>query len=181
MNFDDLFADLEQRFDAMLQAAGNQTQTRAIELQLCAGSPKDLGGGAGRILMISPHFGIDFVAGIDALAGTWVVLRLELIRSVRFLSDAELVRTVPTADALLFETASELTSTDSMFADVVADWLVPIRLGLLLRGGQRFIESRLVSVSNRFVALNQDGFRIQVPVANLLGARANLADFAACG
>lgn len=181
MNFDDLFADLEQRFDAMLQAAGNQTQTRAIELQLSAGLPRDVGGGAGRILMISPHIGIDFVAGIDSVAGTWLALRLELIRGVRFLSDAELVRAVPSADALVFETASELTSTDSTFADIVADWLVPIRLALLLRGEQRFIESRLVSVSSRFVAVNQDGFRIQVPVANLLGARANLADFAACG
>lgn len=181
MEFDDLFADLEQRFDAMLQATGNQTQTRAIELQLIAGLPRELCGGAGRILMISPHVGSDFVAGIDASAGTWRAVRLELVRGIRNLRDAELSIAVQSENPLVFEAATEVSRTDSSLADVVADWLVPIRLALLLRGEPRFAEVRLTSVSHRFVTINQGGLVLQLPVANLLAVRADLADFSVCG
>ncbi|MDE2386398.1 MAG: hypothetical protein KGL77_01705 [Actinomycetales bacterium] len=181
MEFDDLFADLEHRFDAMLQASGNQTQTRAIELQLRAGLPRELCGGAGRILMISPHLGTDFVAGIDVTAGTWRAVRLELVRTLRYLTDVELADAAHAENPLVFETATEVSCTDALLADVVSDWLVPMRLAVLLRGESRFIDVRLVSVSRLFVSINQGGALIQLPVANLLAVRADLADFSVCG
>ena len=180
MEFDDLFADLEQRFDAMLQATGNQTQTRAIEIQLCAGLPRDLCGGAWRILMISPLIGADFVAGIDATAGTWRALRLELVRGIRHLTDSELAIAVSN-EPLILETANEVSRTDVTLAELVSDWLVPIRLSLLIRGETRFTEARLTSVSSRFVSLNQGGALLQLPVCNLLAVRADLTDFSVCG
>lgn len=181
MEFDDLFADLEHRFDAMLQATGNQTQTRAIELQLFAGLPRELCGGAGRILMISPHIGGDFIAGIDVTACTWRAVRLELVRALRYLTDGELSTATLADNPLVFETATEVSCTDTLLADVVSDWLVPIRLAVLLRGESRFIDVRLVSVSRSFVSLHQGGSLIKLPVANLLAVRADLADFSVCG
>jgi hypothetical protein len=181
MEFDDLFADLEKRFDAMLHASGNQTQARAIELHLRAGLPRELCGGAGRILMISPHLGGDFVAGIDVAAGSWQAVRLELVRAIRHVADIELAEIAHAESPLVFEAATEASCTDALLADVVSDWLVPIRLSVLLRGESRYVEVRLVNVSRLFVSTYQGGALIQMPVANLLAVRANLADFSACG
>ncbi|MEN9660432.1 MAG: hypothetical protein RLZZ443_361, partial [Actinomycetota bacterium] len=69
MDFDELFEDLEARFGAMIAAAENERQAQALELRLVGGLPHELVAAGGRILLLSPQIGADYVAGLEATNG----------------------------------------------------------------------------------------------------------------
>ncbi|MDE2591805.1 MAG: hypothetical protein KGL41_02985 [Actinomycetales bacterium] len=168
MEFDDLFEDLEVRFGAMIAAAETQRAAQAIDLRLANGLPPELAANGGRILLVSPQIGRDFVAGVDAGSGNWYAIRMELIRELR--------RVAHPAGALQGMTA--ITHTDLKLADLMNDWLTPLRLKVLLLGERQLTDLRLVALGSRLVGASQIDGTVEYPIENFLLIRANFAELA---
>ena len=166
MEFDDLFEDLETRFGAMIEAAETQRAAQAVDLRLATGLPFELGAAGGRILLVSPQIGRDFVAGVDANSGNWYAIRMELIRELR--------RVVHPSGG--FQGMTSISNTDLKLADLMNEWLTPIRLKVLLLGERQLVDLRLVALGSRLVGASQVDGTVEYPIENFLLIRANFTE-----
>lgn len=168
MDFDELFEDLEARFGAMIAAAENERQAQALELRLVGGLPHELVAAGGRILLLSPQIGADYVAGLEATNGNWYAIRIELIRELRRVARPNLAS----------EQLAGLTETAHCLAEMMNEWLTPLRLKVLLAGDRQFVEMRLSTISARSIGVAQLEGLIEIPIANIRVIRANFAELA---
>ncbi|MEN9606182.1 MAG: hypothetical protein RL605_10 [Actinomycetota bacterium] len=167
MDFERLFGDLENQFDAMLAQRDRQSSCRAVELALQKTAPRELGGGARRILLTSPHLGADFVSGLEPKEGAWYALRLELVRSLRML---------PSAGGLP-GFAAELTRGAETLAQLSQEWVTPLHLRLFCAGDEAFEAVRVAEVNDQFLVCGIGDFAVNLPLTNLLAVGARLGDF----
>lgn len=166
MEFDELFRELETRFSAMVAAAAEQQEANALELRLVGGLPHEIAGRAGRILLFSPQFGADYISGIDASNGNWWAFRIDLVREYRRLSHREFDSSAP----------SELTFSALNLAEMMGEWLTPLRLKVFIGGDSQLLELRITSISDRAIGVSHVDGAVEVPIANLRAVRANLAE-----
>ena len=156
MDFERLFGDLENQFDAMLAQRERQSSCRAVELALQKTAPRELGGGARRILLTSPHLGADFVSGLEPKEGAWYALRLELVRSLRMLPSAgglpgfaaELTRGAETLAQLSSASIRQAKRTVNALAAAASDAALASDLAALFSGAD-FIEGRAAFLERR--------------------------------
>ena len=168
MDFDELFEDLEARFGAMIAAAENERQAQALELRLVGGLPHELVAAGGRILLLSPQIGADYVAGLEATNGNWYAIRIELIRELRRVARPNLAG----------EQLAGLTETENTLAEMMNEWLTPLRLKVLLAGDRQFAEMRLSTISVRAIGVAQLEGLVEIPIANIRVIRANFTELA---
>lgn len=167
MDFEQLFGDLENQFDAMLAQRDRREPCRAVELSLQKTVPRELGGGARRILLTSPHLGANFVSGLEPHEGAWYALRLDLVRSVRML---------PRVGGLP-PTTNELTRGSESLVDLAQEWVMPLQLRLLSLGDEAFEAARVTGVTDNFLICGLGDSAVHLPLANLLAVTARLGEF----
>lgn len=166
MDFEQLFGDLENQFDAMLAQRDRREPCRAVELALQKTVPRELGGGARRILLTSPHLGANFVSGLEPHEGAWYALRLDLVRSVRML---------PRVGGLP-PTTTELTRGSESLVDLAQEWVMPLQLRLLCLGDETLEAARVTGVTDNFLICGLGDFAVHLPLANLLAVTARLSE-----
>ena len=165
MNLNDLFQDLESRFESLLRQQNTLSEAQAIEVQFVRTAPREFGGGGHRILLISPQIGADFIAGIDHSDGNWWAFSQAAIKLFRVV---ELESTHPGA--------SHLTRTETNLAQLAGEWFTPIRLRLFTRDESQGFDAQVSGVAGSFLSIGLGKTAIQLPIANLLAVRARFSE-----
>ncbi|MEY2675623.1 MAG: hypothetical protein RL102_889 [Actinomycetota bacterium] len=165
MNLNDLFQDLESRFESLLRQQNTLSEAQAIEVQFVRTAPREFGGGGHRILLISPQIGADFIAGIDHSDGNWWAFSQAAIKLFRVVE----LESTPLG-------ASHLTRTETNLAQLAAEWFTPIRLRLFTRDESQGFDAQVSGVAGSFLSIGLGKTAIQLPIANLLAVRARFSE-----
>lgn len=167
MNLDDLFRDLEIRFESLLQQRNALNYAQAIEVQFARTVPREFGGGRQRILLISPQIGNDFVAGIDQVDGNWWAFNQAAIRQFRVV---EIEAAITAGHAL--------ERTELTLAQLATEWFTPIRLRLFLRDEPQGFDAQVTGVTGGLLRIGLGQVATHLPIANLLAVRARFSELA---
>ena len=176
MDLNDMFDELESKFSSMLAANSTTTRADLIDVRLAGGLPLELGGQPRRIQLLSPQFGSDFVAGLSAVDGTWWAIKVAAISTVRILRQRERVQSVGGGDVVNDSDASAVS-----FADLAAEWFMPMRLRLVLAAEPAVFDCQITSIDSRFARVGIGASAVLIPLTAIVAVHATLAEVTDCG